>query len=1018
MKKITNSTRHIFGSGARMLVFSSLLLASSCTEDKFMGQAFHGDGIRFTAVVDNSWNAAKTPRSADTRSSGGKRHIDTYPLAGEKDPKTYYMHVAVSDGIEGTALGGSAPVTRGKPINNQEEMGTTYNSFSIYGYSYDDTGDFQGSTPEFINNEVVSWDKTTKTWSFADEKRFPATGKVRFIAMAPNNLTSDVLKTTSTTGGLEFEYTLPKKTEQQKDLLLAQSDEIDCSGKPSAVNLVFRHLLAAVKFTVADDIRKGTIKSVSLKGIPGKGTYTSGNDQWSFGSMADNSETFTLELGDGGVEVPVDSVMTEEQTFMVLPTTYQNSGNITPAIEVVFDDSFYGERTITHELAGTEWRAGKTYIYKISTSEIEEEFVFDVNLSKDVTVSEDGDISTLYSGGMIPFEVTSYSVQSSGSQSKDIDQPWSAEFSYDRQQWYSWKDFQTAYERLNHDSEGTDVTLESSTTDWNVARIFGDNPTFVSGNGSTTAESVPFTVAGQIRYTKNHDKIIQNNGIKGSEDNYIDLSLINPVTREEMSSANSSNCYIVDAKGYYKLPLVYGNGLQNGQVVDLTKFGLWGADGKILRDGGINSYWKNKGPHGTYNSNTYPADYTPAVHISGAKVIWQDEQGMISDLEFENLPDVGGGSAKAYLKFKVGAKFAPSEMKQFNAIIAIMGNFDKTDAAPNPDPAGDVVVWSWHIWCTDIGTHGRYFLGNKELTGERYEVLSKDLGAVEGVHDHYPHRSIWVRFKQTNSDKYSEKVYRIYQMESNITKSIRIPSYQFGRKDPICPNNDDAFLNVGSTELNETLYDEGGIVVPFTTFDESNQPDDYCRKNRIQYPGQFALGETSRSGNEWKYGEADKTPYDPCPYGFAVIDQKAINFIIIPGTGDLWGSLHPGMMKSGYVLGRWEDGQDDDNKPNGHIKGVYLMVQNEEGHDIELFSPATGRRSCLVGDRGNGNFVQAIFGDELYFATRDVDNNSFVYMLNLVDKEENILVDTYLDRRNYAMTVRPVSEKPVSTPSR
>lgn len=1011
MKKITNSTRHIFGPGARMLVLSSLLLASSCTRDEFMGQAFYGDGIRFTAVVDSSWNAAKTPQSANTRSGGGKRHIGTYPLAGEKDQKTYYMHVAVSDGIEGTVLGGSTPVTRGTPINNQEEMGTAYNSFSIYGYSYDDTGDFQGTTPDFINNEVVSWDQTTKTWSFADEKRFPTAGKVRFIAMAPNNLASDVLKTTSTTGGLEFEYTLPKKTEQQKDLLFAQSDEIDCSGKPSAVNLVFRHLLAAVKFTVADDIRKGTIKSVSLKGIPGKGTYTSSDNQWSFGSMADNSETFTLELGGTGVEVGPDepgaSLMTEEQTFLLLPIKHQNSDGIVPAIEVVFEDSFTGgERTITHELTDTEWLAGRTYTYKISTSEIEEEFTFEVAPAKDVTIGEDGDISIIYSGGTIPFEIRSYSVQSAGNQSKEIAQPWSAEFSYDGQQWYSWKDFQDAYKGWNHGNEGDDVTFEDFTTDWNVAQIFGDNPDFVTGNGSTSTsiETAQFNVTGQIRYTKDHDKIIQRSGTMGNENNYIDLSTIHPITRETMP-ANSANCYIVEAKGYYKLPLVYGNGLQDGNVVDLTSYGLWGADGKILRDGGINSYWKNKGPHGSYNAGTYPKEYTPRVHIKGAKVIWQDEPGMIGDLTFEI-----DANEKTYLKFKVGGSISADQMKQFNAIIAITGTFDPTTQEPNPDPAGEVIVWSWHIWCTDIASHGRFFLSNKELTGERYELMSKDLGSVEGTHDHYPHRNISVRFKQTNSGQYSN-VYNIYQVESNISKSIRIPCYQFGRKDPMRPNDEKALLDGTTTAADKTLYDETGNEVPFETFDEEANYGNH-RKIRIQNPGMFATEQVQHENYLWKNDRLGKTPYDPCPYGFSVIDQKAINFIIKPGTAIWEDNVHlPYRVVGGKVLGRWEDGKEENNQPNGHIKGVYITVQNEKGHNTELFSPATGRRSSI-----DGKFVQGQFGEQLFFVCRDGNiNKTYTDLLTISKKNDDINVETWMQNKNFAMTVRPVSEKPVST---
>lgn len=150
----------------------------------------------------------------------------------------------------------------------------------------------------------------------------------------------------------------------------------------------------------------------------------------------------------------------------------------------------------------------------------------------------------------------------------------------------------------------------------------------------------------------------------------IDLSMVDNAGNAR-AAMTTANCYLVHAAGDYKIPLVYGNAIKNGENNVVAYYP--GKDGPITdgtdrfvnhNDNGIIGPWITKSGDGI-NSGM-------GITISSAELIGQDISGLITSVS------VSGD----YLCFTVGT-FGTG-----NALIAVK------------DEIGDI-VWSWHIWATD-----------------------------------------------------------------------------------------------------------------------------------------------------------------------------------------------------------------------------------------------------------------------------------------------------------------------------
>ena len=313
----------------------------------------------------------------------------------------------------------------------------------------------------------------------------------------------------------------------------------------------------------------------------------------------------------------------------------------------------------------------------------------------------------------------------------------------------------------------------------------------------------------------------------------IDLSMVDNVGNDR-ASMTTANCYLVHAAGKYKLPLVYGNAIKDGEVNTVAFYP--GKDGSITNGtarfvnhngDGITGPWITKSGSGV--------DAGMGLTAATAELLWQDKSGLITSVS------VNGN----YLEFTIGT-FGGG-----NALIAVK------------DGSGNI-VWSWHIWATtetltnltsiDTGTH-------TDLSGASapYRVAPVNLG--------------WVPTGDSGKQGYC-------------------PYYQWGRKDPFIPCN-----GTTSGNTNKTIYNISGANITPASITESStgiqkeSSTSATIATNIQNPIKNYYNGSNNGpcntayNNMWDAQNSTtdnvatatkKTIYDPCPPGFCV------------PTGNLW----------------------------------------------------------------------------------------------------------------------------------
>ncbi len=275
----------------------------------------------------------------------------------------------------------------------------------------------------------------------------------------------------------------------------------------------------------------------------------------------------------------------------------------------------------------------------------------------------------------------------------------------------------------------------------------------------------------------------------------------------DLSAGGTANCYIVSVPGKYSFDATV---IGNGQKGILTPV-----------------------------STTFFHTETATIAPTQASLLWQTAPGLIKSVSFENGRIIFEKSA---------------DVEYGNALIAVQD-------------ASGTVLWSWHIWCTEMGNLITYV----SPTGA-YDGMDRNLGAT------------WAS---------SEKVTDAEQLKRTVGLF-----YQWGRKDPfIGPKVFDAARSSKDTDL---MYDINGNTVTRPTAPAASgsagQSIQYTIKNPRTpiYTGGstsgdwFALSSPMSGGGPAKRGyylwgnplgyeyassskpTPVKTIYDPCPVGYMV----------------------------------------------------------------------------------------------------------------------------------------------------
>ncbi len=409
---------------------------------------------------------------------------------------------------------------------------------------------------------------------------------------------------------------------------------------------------------------------------------------------------------------------------------------------------------------------------------------------------------------------------------------------------------------LEYSEDGTNWS--TTAPDWLAA----NSPS--SFAGSVEGEDLTLTMEAQVNTAvDSHHNILKERTPKAD----FDLATLNVATGETVNRT-TANCYVVQAPGTYKFPLVYGNGVKNGAV---NESAYYQADPPVAAAHPFLTRFKD------HLDNDIMSPYI-ATQLSGktlsAVLIWQDVQGLVTVNS-----TISGSGENAYVTFTV-----PEEnITQGNALVAVLVD-DDADGTP------ETIAWSWHIWVTDEDLTNLTDVNN-------FKVPQVNLGWCDArVLELYEGRSCQVRAVQTETGGKTSDPITVTQTEyAPVGTGGNCTYYQWGRKDPLQAADGTA------SNTAKTYYDASGNAYTSTS------TSDYRPQHGVL--GKFSIGTSIREpqkdyfhdngngdyGDNWCSTDylnlwnstlnsfdqtvclsaaVTKTIYDPSPVGFKVPPQS------------------------------------------------------------------------------------------------------------------------------------------------
>lgn len=857
----------------------------SCFKDELVGSRVNSRSNIIGFGISAATTADGTPLTRATQ------YADSALLMlGRGGADTLYLHASSENNI--SALDTSV-ATRGVPVNSSN-FSTVCKNFSVSAFT--PTGDY------YMKNVKVD-NLANGIWSSDEEHFWPEDEEMTldFFAYAPAVFgenpvfaEDDIQYKPSDSNGkiMSFDYTVPgsgesvtNAAELQPDIMFAYSSQNKKATDPAtgSVPLKFYHALAGVKF-VAKDITGGTVKSITLKNLYGTGTctytFTTGNEPSIVWTDLDCQDSFSQEF-----DVKVNNQQTGEQditdknpetTFMMIPQNIENA-----VVEILFNDGTT-DYTLTGKLFDQSrlcaendgdlktWDAGKIYTYAISTESINWTYVFDVTPSITFNLGQTS----------APYTVTSYRfrTQLGDSEANREPVPWTA--------------------KNTNFSESNFLTGDKENITYNdVVTSF-----VYSGGASTDSFSKKYNlevVGTKMHTTWDHDeKTLRGESSKGTPDNPYNLATDDGGDGNE----TTANCYVVNAAGYYKLPLVYGNALKNGT-----------ANTSAYSGGNFKDY-KNKTINDPYINNA-----------DDATLVWSDGFYMFKDIKLD--------ADKKYLTFHID----PNYLQQANAVLAVRD-------------ANDDIMWSWHIWVTERDINKTHSVKDWFDSSNTFELMSSNLGWVDGKTVYYNQRDIAYEFTQKGSGEKAEMVVKQEGREFDY-KDVGSTYYQWGRKDPLVAMRNWDAVGADDYRLHETGRSDYGYDTQtggITLGDAIQHPNIYYTRAKIEGGENWCKDNITVLWNNYDSGGQDestfsiKTIYDPSPRGFKVPVPRAFAWFTKGTNGD--GSPYD-PNKPGTGPGEL-NGYQESNEGKYNMYRVYI-AGNGSGESIPF--TATGQRADATG---------------------------------------------------------------------
>ena len=238
----------------------------------------------------------------------------------------------------------SAPQTKVLPTVQLEGKA------GITAYQY--SGDWKGTETSMTNLSNAEFTFSGNALTGESEKWSKVSkDKLRVYAYAPR---ISSMNTGTFTGVQTIPYSVNTDVTRQVDIIAAQKEVTVTDSKGKSIPLTFDHILTAIRFRAGFEC---TVKSVTINGIYGDGTYTIGSG-WSATGSANAS--YTIAFSSGKAVKTAEMITTDSQTLMLIPQTMTSGAEV--SMTYVKDGV---EKTLTASLDGRKWESGKMITYTL-----------------------------------------------------------------------------------------------------------------------------------------------------------------------------------------------------------------------------------------------------------------------------------------------------------------------------------------------------------------------------------------------------------------------------------------------------------------------------------------------------------------------------------------------------------------------------------------------------------------------------------------------------------------------------
>lgn len=598
----------------KLYIWPSLLLATmfcvGCTDDFDPVITTSGDKIGFSVSIEDEWETRTQTRSNSETTS--LPHDTVYTMYSDSGQGNLYLHTRSDFNRSNPFDVNISNMSRGSMVSLNE-----YGSFGLLAGIYENDWNEEDYGANYIYN-VECENTTGNNYAPVNSYYWPGMGqKIRFWGYAPYNHSSIKLSSLESMGTPTITYTIPKENENQIDLITVMANGAKTGD--GTQNLTFNHVLTAIQFVTTDDVREGSIKSISINGVYSKATIQIGSNEW-----YDYSDTknFSIEFEP---YVSIENKNNQElasgkNTFLMLPQTLPDGAEIV----VEFVDITNTTRKLRASIANNQWVAGTVVTYHISTQSI--------LYTPIISLSEKSHI--------FPFSACAQSKDFTFASYSEVSQVGASST-------YRLEPFE--YEIL--DDKGQPIDIPEGAEPYMSANLLTTFP--LEENISTSIPTSLNRLSIGIKSTNMGLNVDENDELQTTK------TLQETPTPSESNLAMTSsglstaNCYMVHAPGTYKFPIVYGNAISNGEKNESA----YQIDSELKG----NYYTQYVNYKGHVISDPYiknDSDVSSVgINIGEAELVWQDVKGLIQSINNDD----------DYISFTV----TKDNIREGNALVAL-----------------------------------------------------------------------------------------------------------------------------------------------------------------------------------------------------------------------------------------------------------------------------------------------------------------------------------------------------------